>query len=498
MSATASRRRSRSLGPPRNRTSREGSFDEDTNNSVTGRRDRALRREELRRAEEQCRAEERSQAEEHRAEVHALEEKLTALKSLLNNKQCASERAAQSTSEREAQVASAREDQTSEREEKSMPSEREEQGTSAREDQGTSEREDQTSKREEKSASMREVQGNSARETPRMKADVEPDDEEGHDTEIEKLKRNAERAQKALENKMAEKKTSKPRQRKNRTSAFCKRARIPVLLPSKANFSVWSLRVKAMLRQQYLGCYNMWDDVVNNPKIRESTDDDWNDLNEEAMMFLGQVISDACVARVQRYTLASEWWSVLKPPNTLEAADLEVETMKKKRLHAYPTLEDYLDSMEDSYAIIIGCEGGTDLMTEHSYLITVINGVRGNPHYDHARTQLYSLYDDNKVKFTMTEVRKRLKAASLRISPDEERARARANQASYTTKKNNKFGKSDWHKTAKCFGCGKKGHIKRDCKQSRSSDDESDNEDFNAQTAQFIEDDANDEIYLSF
>ena len=74
----------------------------------------------------------------------------------------------------------------------------------------------------------------------------------------------------------------------------------------------------------------MWDDVVNNPKKVESNDDDWNDLNEEAMLYLGQVISDNCVARVQRYTLASEWWSVLKPVNTLEAAG---SGRKKKLFH---------------------------------------------------------------------------------------------------------------------------------------------------------------------
>ena len=56
------------------------------------------------------------------------------------------------------------------------------------------------------------------------KATVEPDNEGGRDAEIEELKRTAARAQKALENKMAEfKDKPKPQQRTNRKSDLCRR-----------------------------------------------------------------------------------------------------------------------------------------------------------------------------------------------------------------------------------------------------------------------------------
>ena len=113
------------------------------------------------------------------------------------------------------------------------------------------------------------------------------------------------------------------------------------------------------------------------------------------------------------------------------------------------------------------------------------NGVRGNPHYDHARTQLYSLYDDNKEKFTISEVRKRLTAAFLRIGDGRERSNTLAN---YTNiKKKNKFAQSkpDWHKTATCYGCGQKGHVKKDCRHRQElSEEEDDDKKYKASLAQ--------------
>ena len=68
-----------------------------------------------------------------------------------------------------------------------------------------------------------EPDNDGGRDAEITKAIVEPDNEGGRDAEIEELKRTAARAQKALENKMAEfEDKPKPRQRTSRKSDLCK------------------------------------------------------------------------------------------------------------------------------------------------------------------------------------------------------------------------------------------------------------------------------------
>ena len=94
--------------------------------------------------------------------------------------------------------------------------------------------------------------------------------------------------------------------------------------------------------------------------------------------------------------------------------------MKEKRLHHFRTLDDYLDSMEESRSAIFGYDVGPTICSEQCYLLAVVKGTQDNANYDSVRTQLYQLYDNNRKEFTFEEISKRLGAQSMRAGGREE------------------------------------------------------------------------------
>ena len=227
--------------------------------------------------------------------------------------------------------------------------------------------------------------------------------------------------------------------------------------------------------------------VLTKPTKENWEDEEWKDLNDEALNMIQQYIYDSHLARVQRYKSANKYWKELQPPSSLEVAANEEMKLKMKKLHQFRSIDDYLSSMETSYGEIQACNGGREVLTEIQYLITVINGLAGNENYANARSQLFAVYDKNPNDLNMHLVSRILKAEELRIAQTG-RTAPKAYQAwegegekkPFYQRKNYKnqykrvprhSSKADWVKNAECFNCGKKGHPRRDCGATSDKDE---------------------------
>jgi hypothetical protein len=153
--------------------------------------------------------------------------------------------------------------------------------------------------------------------------------------------------------------------------------------------------MKSMMKQYGNNNHQMLKIVLTKPTKENWEDEEWKDLNREALTMIQQYIHNSHLARVQRYKSANEYWKELQPPSSLEVAANEEMKLKMKKLHQFRSIDEYLSSMETSYGEIQACDGGREVLTEIQYLITVINGLAGNKNYANARSQLFAVYDKN-------------------------------------------------------------------------------------------------------
>ena len=320
----------------------------------------------------------------------------------------------------------------------------------------------------------------------RLEEAKEQEREQMHREELKTQRDEIEALQQQLEtmktHKQLEEKTMKVTEPRTKFLApFKNNFRCPQLKSLKGNYNVWQMNIRNLLAQHEQSGMNMWTDVVNKkPTDTNKMDITWCDMDNQARMIISQTIAENLMIRMDRYVHANEWWTALQPPNTLEAANLAVFEMKKKRLHQFRSLDEYLTSMEESRGNILGFPSGPALLDEQSYLLAILLGTNDNPHYEPARTQLYQLYDNEPLKFTFDEITKRLSAQSIRMGTRRGRSPPTANQTTTYDKetrrpkyKNKKYddrkpnnNNQDWIKTATCHGCG---HLLRDCRSSKQN-----------------------------
>lgn len=245
-----------------------------------------------------------------------------------------------------------------------------------------------------------------------------------------------------------------------------------------SNFALWKLKVKAILRKD-----NCLAAIEERPK--EVTDDDkWNEMDGNAIANLHLALADGVLSSVAEKKTAKEIWDTLT--RLYEAKSLHNKIFLKRRLYTLRMAEstavtDHINTLNTLFSQLTML-GHTIEENERAELL-----LQSLPDsYDQLVINLtnnilsdYLQFDDVASAILEEECRRQNKEDRLASSQQAEAlsmTRGRSTERGSSGSQNHGRSKSRSKKNIKCYNCGKKGHVKKDCwSKKKSGDPESSN-----------------------
>jgi len=230
------------------------------------------------------------------------------------------------------------------------------------------------------------------------------------------------------------------------------------------NFSLWKLKIKAILRKD-----NCLPAIEGRPT--EIADDKWKEMDGNAIANLHLAMADSVLSSVSKKTTAKEIWDALT--KLYEAKSLHNRIFLKRKLYTLRMSEstsatDHINNLNTllSQLTTMDCQIVENERAEillqslpDSYDQLIIN-ITNNNIADHLR------FDDVAAAVLEEESRRKNKddqTESTRQAGAVLMTRGRSMERDSSGSHSQGKSKSRGRKNFKCYQCGKKGHVKKDC-----------------------------------
>ncbi|KAH9733930.1 hypothetical protein KPL71_017199 [Citrus sinensis] len=187
------------------------------------------------------------------------------------------------------------------------------------------------------------------------------------------------------------------------------------------------------------------------------TDDKWNEIDGSAISDLHLALTDGVLSSVAEKNTAKEIWDTLT--KLYEAKSLHNKIFLKRKLYTLRMAES-----------IMVTDHINTLKTLYSQLTTLGHNIEEN---ERAELLLQSLPDSQKNKENRQASSQQAEVLSV--------TRGRSTERGPSGSQNHGRSKSKSKKNVKCYNCGKKGHIKKECRSNQKRREGKEPESSNAQ-----------------
>ncbi|KAF2291279.1 hypothetical protein GH714_022225 [Hevea brasiliensis] len=233
---------------------------------------------------------------------------------------------------------------------------------------------------------------------------------------------------------------------------------------NRSNFSLWKLKMRAILRKD--NCLAAIED-----RPIGITDDRWKEMDDNAIAHLHLAMADTVLSSVAEKKTAKEIWDTLT--GLYEAKSLHNKIFLKRRLYTFRMSEstsvtDHINNLNTLFSQLTALEyhiaenERTELLLQSlpdSYDQLIIN-LTNNILTD------YLVFNDVAAAVLEEESRRKNKEDKLFTSQQTEALlmmRGRSMARGSSGSQNHSRSKSRSKKNFKCYHCGKRGHVKKDC-----------------------------------
>ncbi|KAH9679836.1 hypothetical protein KPL71_026295 [Citrus sinensis] len=251
---------------------------------------------------------------------------------------------------------------------------------------------------------------------------------------------------------------------------------------NRNNFSLWKMKMKAVLRKN--NCL-----VAIGERPMEITDDKWNEIDGNAISDLHLALADGVLSSVAEKNTAKEIWDTLT--KLYEAKSLHNKIFLKKKLYTLRMAEstmvtDHINTLKTLFSQLttlghnIEENERAELLLQSlpdSYDQLIINLTNNNP--------VESLVFDDVAASVLNKESRRKNKENRQASSQQAEAlsvtRGRSTERGPSGSQNHGRSKSRSKKNVKCFNCGKKGHVKKECWSNQKRKEGKEPESSNAQ-----------------
>ncbi|KAE8686521.1 Protein STRUBBELIG-RECEPTOR FAMILY 1 [Hibiscus syriacus] len=230
------------------------------------------------------------------------------------------------------------------------------------------------------------------------------------------------------------------------------------------NFSLWKLKMKAILRKD--GCLA----AINERPVDFTDDNKWNEMDGNAMANFHLALTDEVLSSIEEKKTAKEIWDHLT--KLYEATSLHNKIFLKRKLYTLrmpesTSVTEHLNTLNTLFSQLtsLSCKIGEQERAElllqslpDSYDQLIINLTNSNV------TSL--VFDDVAAAVLQEENRRKNKEdRQVNLQQAEALTTTRGRSTERGQSSSHKYGrsKSRSKKNLKCYHCGKKGHLKKDC-----------------------------------
>ncbi|KAH9669265.1 hypothetical protein KPL70_021724 [Citrus sinensis] len=230
------------------------------------------------------------------------------------------------------------------------------------------------------------------------------------------------------------------------------------------NFSLWKMKMKAVLRKN--NCL-----TAIGERLMEITDDKWNEVDGNAIFDLHLAFTDGVLSSVAEKNTVKEIWDTLT--KFYEAKSLHNKIFLKRKLYTLRMTEstivtDHINTLKTLFSQLttlghnIEENERAELLLQSlldSYDQLIINLTNNNP--------VESLIFDDVAASVLNEESRRKNKENRQASSQQAEAlsvtRGRSTERGPSGSQNQGRSKSRSKKNVKCYKCGKKGHVKKEC-----------------------------------
>ncbi|KAE8727661.1 hypothetical protein F3Y22_tig00005406pilonHSYRG00056 [Hibiscus syriacus] len=233
------------------------------------------------------------------------------------------------------------------------------------------------------------------------------------------------------------------------------------------NFSLWKLKMNAILRKD--GCLA----AINERPVDFADDIKWNEMDGNTMANFHLTLADEVLSSIEENKTAKEIWDHL--PKLYEATSLHNKIFLKRKLYTLrmpesTSVTEHLNTLISlfSHLTSLSCKIGEQERAElllqslpDSYDQLIINLTNNN---------ITSLVFDDVVAVVLQEENRRKNKEDRKVNLQQAEAlttmtmmRGRSTERGQSSSHKHGRSKSRSKKNLKCYNCGKKGHLKKDC-----------------------------------
>ncbi|KAK8991373.1 hypothetical protein V6N11_062388 [Hibiscus sabdariffa] len=219
------------------------------------------------------------------------------------------------------------------------------------------------------------------------------------------------------------------------------------------NFSLWKLKIKAILRKD--GCL-----VAISERPTDFTDNNkWNEMDENAIADLHLALADEVLSSIEEKKTAKEIWDHLT--KLYEVKSLHNKIFLKRKLYSLRMSEstsvtEHLNTLNTLFSQLTSLSYKIELQERAELIINLTNNILTD-HLVFDDVAAAILEEENRRKNKEDRQGNMQQAEALTVM------RGRSTERGQSSSHNHGRSKSRSKKNLKCYTCGKKGHLKKDC-----------------------------------